>query len=127
MNGHLLDTHTLLWMQDDHELLSRNARLVLGSSQANLNVSIASFWEIVIKSSIRKLKIEYTINELSIVCQTNQIKILPIELCVLNQLQTLPHLHRDPFDRLIASTAIHYQLSLITRDPNIASYNVRAL
>jgi PIN domain nuclease of toxin-antitoxin system len=127
MNGYLLDTHTLLWMQDDSKLLSHSARKVLGDSQANLHVSIVSFWEIVIKSSLRKLKIDYSMDDLSLACNANRIKVLPIELCVLKQLQTLPYFHRDPFDRLIASTAINYQLFLITRDPNIANYDVHTL
>ncbi|WP_205940772.1 type II toxin-antitoxin system VapC family toxin [Pedobacter paludis] len=125
MKQYLLDTHTLLWMQDDSNMLSNKAREILEDSNCNLYVSVASFWEISIKQSLGKLKLEYTLDELSESCSANSILILPIQISALNILKDLPFLHRDPFDRIIVSTAVDMNFSLITKDINVHKYDVK--
>jgi PIN domain nuclease of toxin-antitoxin system len=39
----------------------------------------------------------------------------------------LPEFHRDPFDRMLIAQARHEGLTLITRDPDIARYDVAIL
>ena len=51
----LLDTHTALWMVNEHEKLSSNAKAMLLNDAHTLYFSIASLWEIAIKISIGKL------------------------------------------------------------------------
>jgi len=87
---YLLDTHTLLWMQDDNKTLSTTAREILEDSRCNLYLSIASLWEISIKQSLGKLQLEYTLDELSESCLSNNILVLPIQLSALNILKTYP-------------------------------------
>ena len=50
--------------------------------------------------------------------------IVPIETAHLSVLKELPFFHRDPFDRLLISTAIAEEMTLITTDVNIAQYKV---
>ena len=38
--------------------------------------------------------------------------------------ESLPFIHRDPFDRLLIATAFAEDMTLITADSNIARYNV---
>jgi len=121
---YLLDTHTLLWMQDDNQTLSTTAREILEDSRCNLYLSIASLWEISIKQSLGKLQLEYTLDELSESCLSNNILVLPIQLSALNILKNLPFIHRDPFDRIIVSTAIDMNFNLITKDLNLHKYDV---
>lgn len=64
MKKYLLDTHVLLWMQDDNIALSNRARNILEDPTLNLYLSIASLWEITIKQSIGKLQLEYSFDEL---------------------------------------------------------------
>ena len=123
MRSYLLDTHTLLWMQDDNKTLSTTAREILEDSRCNLYLSIASFWEISIKQSLGKLQLEYTLDELSESCLSNNILVLPIQLSALNTLKNLPFIHRDPFDRIIVSTAIDMNFNLITKDLNLHRYD----
>ncbi|MDY0903716.1 type II toxin-antitoxin system VapC family toxin [Pedobacter sp. CFBP9032] len=123
MRSYLLDTHTLLWMQDDNKTLSTTAREILEDSRCNLYLSIASFWEISIKQSLGKLQLEYTLDELSESCLSNNILVLPIQLSALNILKNLPFIHRDPFDRIIVSTAIDMNFNLITKDLNLHRYD----
>lgn len=42
-------------------------------------------------------------------------------------LQRLPHLHRDPFDRLLISQALAEQLTVLTADRAFASYAVSTI
>ena len=127
MSKYLLDTHTLLWMQDDNKLLSSTAKRILSDTSSQLFISIASFWEIVIKSSLGKIQLDYTINELSEACTATDIVILPIKISTLNQLKTLPSVHKDPFDRVIVATAIELDLQVITVDPNIRKYKIESV
>lgn len=127
MRQYLLDTHTLLWMQDDNKTLSTTAREILEDNRCNLYLSIASLWEISIKQSLGKLQLEYTLDELSESCLSNNILILPIQLSALNILKNLPFIHRDPFDRIIVSTAIDMNFNLITKDLNLHKYDTNTI
>ncbi|WP_370632792.1 type II toxin-antitoxin system VapC family toxin [Pedobacter sp. MC2016-14] len=124
MQQYLLDTHTLLWMQDDNDALSLYAKQVLNDTNNDLYVSIATFWEITIKQSIGKLQLDYTIDELIKSCVINNIFILPIQIEYLKVLKDLPLIHRDPFDRIIVATAIDMNYKLISRDSNVSKYAI---
>lgn len=52
---YLLDTNALLFFLYDSEKLSKKASEVIYRNDEKINVSIASMWEIAIKSSIGKL------------------------------------------------------------------------
>ena len=51
----LLDTHTALWMVNEHEKLSPAAKALLRNDENTLFISIASLWEMAIKVSLGKL------------------------------------------------------------------------
>ena len=127
MNQYILDTHALLWMQDDSGQLSENARNILVDNKSRLYLSIASFWEISIKQSLGKLELSYSMDDLNNACEISRITILPIEISFLKQLQLLPFIHKDPFDRIIAATAIDLNLKVITRDEYIKQYKLETV
>lgn len=116
MGNYLLDTHALLWYNEDDPQLSPEAKTIINNAENMLFVSIVSFWEIVIKQSIGKLKLEYSLELLAALCIETSIQILPIQLYHLNQLSLLPAFHKDPFDRLIVATAISESIMLISKD-----------
>lgn len=87
-------------------------------------VSIISFWEISIKQSLKKLELSYTLDELNLACLKSDVTILPISINELNILQKLPFIHRDPFDRLIISTAIRLNYSVISKDDYFKKYEI---
>lgn len=76
---YLLDTHTFIWTLGNDENLSQNALNII-HSQSEIFVSMATFWEIAIKQSIKKFNIEDSIEDLGRICKRLSIKILPIEL-----------------------------------------------
>lgn len=122
MKKYLLDTHVLLWMQDDNLALSNRARKILEDPTVNLYLSIASLWEITIKQSLGKLQLEYSLDELIESCNETNITILPIDIGTLKILKSLPFLHRDPFDRIIIATSVGLDLNFISSDEIAKKY-----
>lgn len=127
MKDFLLDTHTLLWMQDNNPSLSTNSAKILTNPDNNLYVSIVSFWEISIKQSLGKLELSYSLDELNSACKASRVEILPISLDQLNILKALPFVHRDPFDRLIIATAISLNCNLISKDAYFEKYEIEVV
>lgn len=115
----LLDTHVLLWWLDNPAFLTDKARKAIAAGENIVYVSVATIWEIVIKKSLGKLDLP---NDLETALVTN--RFFPLQITVAHALtiQTLPHLHKDPFDRMLVSQAICEELTLISRDPNVLRY-----
>ena len=120
----LLDTHALIW------LLSDSARIPAGTRKAMLEnvlcVSVASLWEIGIKASLKReekrLNISRSVSEIAAMCERQGIEILPITPDACEAVRTLPHIHEDPFDRMIIVQAIIGAMTLVTKDENIWKY-----
>ena len=125
---YLLDTHTAIWLVNSSENLSRPAESALRNTENQLFLSIASLWEMTIKISIGKLEsISNGIKDFHKKLSIMPIEILQINPNYLNVLQTLPFHHKEPFDRLIISTAICEDMTVITTDKYIPKYNISTL
>lgn len=127
MGKYLLDTHTLLWMHDDSDLISTDLRSILSAKDSRLYLSIASIWEITIKKQIKKLKIDYSLDEIASYCLDNNILILPVSLIYINQYSLLPLIHRDPFDRMIVATSYCDNMILVSKDKQLSAYNISVI
>jgi PIN domain nuclease of toxin-antitoxin system len=57
----------------------------------------------------------------------NSMQILPIALPHIYQQQTLPYHHRDPFDRLLVAQAMKEEMTLISADGHMPSYDVELI
>lgn len=123
---YIIDTHTLLFFLSDSKELPETLKNLI-AEEKNIAVSIISLWEIAIKQSLGKLKIDYSLTELENFCFSSDISILPVLPGELDIIKTLPDIHGDPFDRLIISQAIYNAAILITRDKKIPKYPVRTL
>ena len=124
MIGYLLDTHTAIWFFNGDVKLSKNARQIISDRSNPIYLSIASAWEVAIKLCIGKLDIAGKTEDFIQDAETNKITILPIKTTHLNSLESLPMIHRDPFDRLLIATALAENMTLITADENFAQYKV---
>lgn len=87
-------------------------------------LSIASLWEIAIKSSLGKLELKGDFAEITGFLIENDIDILPITFHHLQQLMQLPFHHRDPFDRILIAQASTENLFVVTKDNLFLDYNV---
>jgi PIN domain nuclease of toxin-antitoxin system len=124
MNDYLLDTHVAIWYFTGDTLLSPTAEQIICDGVNRVYMSIISAWELAIKISIGKLRFPGNAAGLIQAVQDHDITILPIKSDHLTALESLPMLHRDPFDRLLVATAIDEHLTFITADENIAQYDV---
>lgn len=123
---YLIDTHALLWYLRDSAELSAAARNIIDNEE-RIFTSAASLWEIAIKHSIGKLDLEFSISQIENLCAQKDISILPIKAFHLDELENLPKIHGDPFDRLIICQARTEDLTIITRDTIIPKYPVRTV
>jgi len=124
MGGYLLDTHAAIWFFNGDRQLSETAKNIIRNHSNPVYLSIASAWEVAIKLSIGKLDIDGKTADFIQDVEINKITIIPIEIAHLNVFETLPLIHRDPFDRMLVATAICEQMTIITADENIARYDV---
>ena len=121
--NYILDTHVALdWIND--EKLPTKVSEILEDKDSRLFLSIASAWEIAIKINIGKLKLEGGSKEFLSYYESSPVTIAPISHKHLETYESLPLLHKDPFDRIIVATAIADNLTLITNDPEIHKYDV---
>lgn len=123
---YLLDTHTFLWMRHAPAHLGERARAIVGDLSAHLLLSDASVWEMAIKLSIGKLRLDEPLTQ--IVRQAheeNGIGRLPIDQPHVLGVERLPLHHRDPFDRLLATQALIEGLTVLSRDVSFDSYGVK--
>lgn len=119
----LMDTNALLWSLGNVDMLSEKAKKVLNEKN-DIYYSDVSLWEIAIKISIGKLKIEGSISDIEDKCSQLKLIKLPILSKSFEVLRTLPFIHKDPFDRLIISQALINGYTLITSDTKIPKYPV---
>ncbi len=120
----LLDTHVLLWWLADDPRLTRAARDLVADPAHRLMVSAASAWEIAIKSARGKLRIASGWDRALL---EQGFEELPIRFAHAREAGALPHLHRDPFDRMLVAQARVEGLCLVTFDPAVRSYPVATL
>jgi PIN domain nuclease of toxin-antitoxin system len=119
----LIDTSAFLWSISDSDKLSDNARQVIADLENELFISVASLWEIAIKTSLGKLELLLPFDRLiPEQLEQNAINVLPIEVHHLSRIIGLPFHHRDPFDRLIIAQSLAEQLPGITKDAAFSQY-----
>ena len=119
----LFDTECWLWSVKEPDRLNKRAKELIDDPATELYLSVASIWEIIIKSQIGKLPLpkapEDYIPEMLQLQQTKTLVITPNHIY---QLPKLPLLHRDPFDRLLIAQALTENLTLLTADKLIRQY-----
>lgn len=124
----LLDTHALIWFLGDKPELSLRAKATIEHPDTETIVSVASLWEIAIKSNLGKLELPEPFEALfPDQLDMNGFIQLPVRMQHLYELERLPKLHRDPFDRLLIAQARMENLILISRDSHFLSYDMPIL
>lgn len=120
----LLDTHTLIWVLEDHPDLAAVAREAIIDGNNTVFVSAVSVWEISIKKALGKLEAPDTLLE-----EIERHRFTPLEITLEHgdQAGKLPPIHLDPFDRMLIAQAQSEQLTLVTRDAEIQKYQVHCL
>jgi PIN domain nuclease of toxin-antitoxin system len=118
----LLDTHLLLWSAGQPDRLSAEARSLIGEPQNELLFSAASVWEIVIKRGLARDDFKVDARLLRRGLLDNGYGELPIGSEHVVAIESLPALHKDPFDRILIAQAQVEGITLLTSDSMVASY-----
>jgi len=124
----LLDTHVFLWWVSDAPELSDAARAAISDRNNTCYLSLASCWELSIKSSVGKLKLKKPVERfVSEQMQQNGFLLLNIELRHVAKVENLALHHRDPFDRLLVTQAKTERMTLVTADAVLSDYGIRCI
>jgi PIN domain nuclease of toxin-antitoxin system len=124
----LLDSHVFLWYAIDAPQLSRKSFDAI-STHTEVHVSVATVWELGIKHSLGRLDVHgVTFPEMIAHClERCQASLLPITPAHVETLTLLPHLHRDPFDRMLVAQAKTERLTLVSHDQQVARYDCEVI
>lgn len=121
----LLDTHTFLWFIADDRRLGRKAKRRIEDARNESFLSLASVWEMAIKVGIGKLRLVDSLEDVvDRGARDSGIALLPITKAHVLAVASLPELHHDPFDRLLAVQAKHEAMTIVARDPCFDAYRV---
>lgn len=124
----LLDTHAFFWWVTDNPKLSRTAHRLIEDRSNEVFVSAVVVWEMAIKGHSGKWEAARSIAEQteSIVAESGFMP-LAISLAHAGLAGSLPGVHRDPFDRLLAAQAACEEMSLVTADRGLSAFGVEVV
>jgi PIN domain nuclease of toxin-antitoxin system len=118
----------LIWIVDEDEKLSENAKKTYLDNSNDIYLSAASLWEMAIKMSQRKLALPGTLSgfvEKHVL--GNNIQILSVIPDHVFPLVKLPYHHRDPFDRLLICQCVREHLPIISNDIIFDAYKIQRI
>jgi PIN domain nuclease of toxin-antitoxin system len=118
----LLDTHLLLWAADSLERVPVGARALMADMENELLFSVVSIWEVAIKSGLNRPDFQVDARLLRRGLIDNGYVELPISGEHAVEVDTLPLIHRDPFDRLLIAQATVEGFVLLTNDATLERY-----
>ena len=118
----LVDTHLLLWAAFEPARLSAKAAKTLQSRETPLLFSLATVWEVAIKTSLGRTDFSVEPGLFHRALLAEGFVELPINASHLIRVATLPWVHRDPFDRLLVAQAMEDKLTLLTADATLKRY-----
>jgi len=118
----LVDTHLLLWAAASSRRLPQEARRLMQDPENEVLYSAASLWEIAIKAALRKADFRADVALLRPALVEMGFKELSISGAHVERLPQLPHLHKDPFDRMLVAQSLAEPLVLLTNDSVLAGY-----
>ncbi len=124
----LVDTHVFLWAITDSPRLPKKHRALWQDGASELWLSVGGIWEMLIKSGLGRLPLPapaapYIFKQL----EKNRIGTLAIRPAHFAELETLPPLHRDPFDRLLVAQARAEKMPVMTVDASLKRYGIKVL
>jgi PIN domain nuclease of toxin-antitoxin system len=118
----LVDTQIAIWALLDDGRLSEPAREALGDLTNECIFSVSSIWEMAIKRALKKPGFLHDPREIRRQLLANGYNELTIQSRHVIEVDSLPHIHKNPFDRILIAQAMVEGITLLTADPVIAQY-----
>jgi PIN domain nuclease of toxin-antitoxin system len=116
----LLDTHTMLWMVEDHPRLGDEATVLLNraASEDRIAVSAITLWEIALLFSKKRIDLHRDPLEwVNAALALPGVHLVPLEPEIAVASTRLPfEMHSDPADRILVATARNLGATLVTAD-----------
>jgi len=124
----LVDTHVFLWAITEDPKLSKKHRALWQDGKNELWLSVGGVWEMLIKAGIGKLPLPapaaaYLARQM----EKNRVGSMGIRQAHFAELESLPPLHRDPFDRLLVAQARAEKMPVLSVDARLKQYGVKVL
>ncbi|HLY89443.1 MAG TPA: type II toxin-antitoxin system VapC family toxin [Acetobacteraceae bacterium] len=118
----LIDTHLLLWAASAPDKLPAAARDLIDDSENSLLFSVASIWEVAIKRGLGRdgFKVDPRLLRRGLLDNGYEELAITSEHAV--SVDSLPPIHRDPFDRLLIAQATVEGIILLTADEHVGDY-----
>ena len=120
----IIDTHIFLWLLNDPSEINDTYLSYIKDTNNNIYLSSMSMVELIIKSSIGKLTIDFDIEQTA---NAMGVEIISFDSKDAFQLSKLLLHHKDPFDRMIISQAISNDYLLISDDSKFEQYKENGL
>ena len=117
----LLDTHVALWSLYRPRKIRKPVLDLIEAPDVAVHVSVATFWEVAIKSALRKLDVP---DDFPSDVRRKGLLVVPVLETHAWGVRTLESHHGDPFDRLLIAQSIAEGFTLVTRDRELPSYGV---
>jgi len=119
----LLDTHILLRALIEPTKLNRETHAVLEDPQHEVLFSAASIWEMAIKAALGRADFGVSPEAIVEAAKASGFVELAVRSAAAARVATLPHHHRDPFDRLLVAQAMTEPAALYTADAQLEAYS----
>ncbi len=112
----LLDTHVVLWIAENSPKLSAKARRTIADTGNEKFVSVVSVWEVAIKVSVGKLRLDGGAAEFLKIMKRSNLVLLSLDPSYALGVERLPFIRNDPFDRMLVAAAIAEKLTLSLKE-----------
>jgi PIN domain nuclease of toxin-antitoxin system len=120
----LIDTHIFLWALATPKKISDRRRAELVTATNVVYVSSICIVEIMIKSSLGKLTINFDPLE---VAKQSGFELLEFKAEDALPLKDLPFHHKDPFDRMLIAQGISRDFPIMTHDTKFSAYGCKVI
>jgi len=120
--NYLIDTQLAIWALFNDPRLSQEAREILDAPVNRFQFSVCTIWEIAMKRGLNKAGFQHDPREIRRYLLRNGCDELTIHSKHVVEVDSLPSIHKDPFDRILIAQAMVEGITLLTADPRIAQY-----
>ncbi len=120
----LLDTHTLVWLDEGNKKLGEKSLSLIDKSlkSGELCIAAISFWEVAMLVEKGRLEMKLSMDVWRRNLLDNGLKEIPLTGSLGIKAASLENFHGDPADRMIVATAVDFSATLCTADEKILSW-----
>lgn len=126
---YLLDTHVFLWSATQSKALPKKVIQAIKDPNNEVYVSAITFWEISIKTRLKKLDLGgLPIEDLIMLAEKMDFQLIDLTPEEANTYYNLSEeTHNDPFDRMLIWQSIRRNLTIISKDTEFDKFKSHGL